>query len=721
MSAPPPSNPAALPRAFRIGEWRVRPELHRLAYGTSDVQVEPRIMAVLVRLAERPGEVLTRDELLDAVWGDVVVQEEALTHAISRLRRTFGDDPRAPRYIETIPKRGYRLVAEVRPDTPVDKSAAPALLDPPQVAPAVAPTPPARRGMALARAGAAVATLVVAALWWNRSPAPSAPAVLTGLPLTSYPGREVTPALSPDGTRIAFAWDGGEEEGFDLYVVQRGTASPLRLTETPELVEHSPTWSPDGAHLAYLAEGDDGTMSVHRVPALGGAPRPLFTTPAGGGLQGVDWHPTEDWLLVSLTDGANEPWTLHRLPLDGGAPVKLFAPPGPPGPPGGDTLSALSPDGTRVAFLRGKGVGFADVHVAALDGSDVRRLTHGQGQIRGLDWRADGSAVVVSAGTAFAGEFRLWSVEVATSAITWLPTRGKRSLHPSIAAATGALVYAEETYHRHLVQTHLGSEAGASPPPSAFARSSASEYDAHHSPTGNRVAFVSTRSGHPEVWVCDRDDGAARRVTSFGGAHVEFLQWSGDERFLAFDATTDARSAIHIADVERGTTRALTDSSSNEVLLGWARDDAHLYLQSLEGTEWRTLRASLATGETEEVLPFRAHMLAETADGTGYFYVKEGTSALWRADLDGGNEHQVLDVDGAALCCYWKATPTALLHYRNRDGGLQLASWSFADGEVRELLTFPEARRGLIDVSLDGRSVLYDVLDRVEADLVLVE
>ncbi|MFH0945540.1 MAG: winged helix-turn-helix domain-containing protein [Planctomycetota bacterium] len=93
---------------FKVGDWLVRPELNRLESAGDSVRVEPRVMQVLVLLAGNPGEVVIREAILNAVWEGVVVQEEALTHAISRLRRVFGDDPKAARFIETIPKRKYR-------------------------------------------------------------------------------------------------------------------------------------------------------------------------------------------------------------------------------------------------------------------------------------------------------------------------------------------------------------------------------------------------------------------------------------------------------------------------------------------------------------------------------------------------------------------------------------------------------------------------------------
>jgi TolB-like protein/DNA-binding winged helix-turn-helix (wHTH) protein/Tfp pilus assembly protein PilF len=98
-----------------IGEWSVEPALDALQRGGVTVRLEPKAMELLVALSSRPGEVVSREELLSAVWPGVVVGDEALSQAVTKLRKALGDDVRAPIYIETISKRGYRLIAPVKP------------------------------------------------------------------------------------------------------------------------------------------------------------------------------------------------------------------------------------------------------------------------------------------------------------------------------------------------------------------------------------------------------------------------------------------------------------------------------------------------------------------------------------------------------------------------------------------------------------------------------
>lgn len=99
---------------FRVGDFLVRPRLNQVVKPTGrTARVQPKIMEVLVALAGRAGEVVTREELFATVWKETHVSEHALARAISALRKLFGDDRARPRFIETIPKTGYRLVAPV--------------------------------------------------------------------------------------------------------------------------------------------------------------------------------------------------------------------------------------------------------------------------------------------------------------------------------------------------------------------------------------------------------------------------------------------------------------------------------------------------------------------------------------------------------------------------------------------------------------------------------
>ncbi|MGH6623545.1 MAG: tetratricopeptide repeat protein, partial [Burkholderiaceae bacterium] len=188
-----------------IGQWRVDPRADEIEADGRVIKLEPLRMRLLMALARRPGEVVLANELLDTVWKGVIVTPGSLYQSVAQLRQLLGDSVTAPRYIETVPRKGYRLIAPVTrlpdpraavvvaPFRPTDDSA---LVDAPR-AEAGAATPTAvehtpggrspisrqRRGLLAGGAVAAVVVAVGGVLWWRSRPGPG-PVRIAVLPFT---------------------------------------------------------------------------------------------------------------------------------------------------------------------------------------------------------------------------------------------------------------------------------------------------------------------------------------------------------------------------------------------------------------------------------------------------------------------------------------------------------------------------------------------------------
>jgi TolB-like protein/DNA-binding winged helix-turn-helix (wHTH) protein len=154
---------------LRVGDWCVRPAAATMSRDGKTQRVETRTMGVLLVLASHPGEVVSSDELLATVWPDVTVSQDSVYQAVASLRRLLGDDPKEPAYIATVPRLGYRMVAEVSPwsEPVVAPPAPPILADRGDGAASTAMPPPAagRRRVAV-RAGITALLLLFAASVW---------------------------------------------------------------------------------------------------------------------------------------------------------------------------------------------------------------------------------------------------------------------------------------------------------------------------------------------------------------------------------------------------------------------------------------------------------------------------------------------------------------------------------------------------------------------------
>ena len=198
---------------------------------------------------------------------------------------------------------------------------------------------------------AAGAVILIAAYLGLRpgEPTPSEPFRVR--PLTSYPGSETSPAVSPDGNRVAFCWDPEGDGSSDIYVLNLGATEPVQLTDTPEN-EQTPAWSPDGASVAFVRERADGTSAVAVIPAVGGPARVIEgVRPVSFGfrfMSGLAWERSGKALIVSHQDELGDALRLVRVSLDNGQTQTIT--------PGSESFGAfspsLSPDGRVLAFAR---------------------------------------------------------------------------------------------------------------------------------------------------------------------------------------------------------------------------------------------------------------------------------------------------------------------------------------------------------------------------------
>ena len=203
-----------------------------------------------------------------------------------------------------------------------------------------------------------VALMVVACVYFRVLHPASRPTLKT-VPLTSYPGMQISPAFSPDGKQVAFAWDGEKGENLDIYVKLLDAGTPLRLTSSPT-ADWAPAWSPDARYIAFCRDKYVGDTTVPRlslnqwvsghigiwiIGALGGAERKLGESTGCG----LSWSPDGKYLALANENSPHEPYSIFLLSVETGDKRKLTSP---PTESVGDWSPQFSPDGKTLAFVR---------------------------------------------------------------------------------------------------------------------------------------------------------------------------------------------------------------------------------------------------------------------------------------------------------------------------------------------------------------------------------
>ena len=314
---------------------------------------------------------------------------------------------------------------------------------------------------------------------------------------------------------MAFVWNGKEDRRYHLYVKMIGGDEPLQLTDAPHS-DYSPAWSPDGREIAFLRQilvpGQQAVSEVLVIPALGGRERRLGTInarrEAGQWFDpGLFWSPDGLFLATIHKESLDEQEGVFLISTQTGEKKRLTTPPR-------DTLMRdrqpiFSPDGSSIAFVRGRGLHGFQLLIQPMDEGDPELLHKAQGIINDVDWMADGSALVFSS---FDERSRLWEISVRGGTPKLLPV-GEEAIFISIARTGNRLAYCNEWVAPNDIW-RVGGPTSTEPEAASKLISSASyDHNASYSPDGTRIALVSWRSGESAIWVCESDGSNCTRVT----------------------------------------------------------------------------------------------------------------------------------------------------------------------------------------------------------------
>lgn len=507
---------------YEFGDVTVDLRRVEVRRGGGVVPLEPKSFDLLCHLLEHRDRLVTKDELLDAVWKDTFVTPNALTRAVAQLRKGLGDDAFEARYIETVAKRGYRFIAPVsvhaREGSPEGEPKARA------EGPAAAPRLARRRWVGLLAAALLVAGAGVATRAWlgaeRRREGPEGEALLTPRRLTAARESYGHPALSPNGSVVVYtsARTGSRE----IYVVGLAPGSRELAITSDGRGNTEPRFSPDGQWLAYRSGAPGG---IWVVPATGGAPRRVTDF----GSQ-PSWAPDSQTIVFSSRAGLSSQGVLWTVRRDGTGLSQLTWL---GNPLGGHGSPAWSPDGRLVAFMVGQHEERAIWAMPAGGGAPWRlaSLT----RYSQPSFAPDGRAVYFLGTSPEQNDSLMRVALTAAGAPAGEPERVMNFQGAGIdslsIAQDGRAIYAWSRRSVNLFALELDAAAGGGGERRqlTFDEDVINRYP-HFSGDG-RIAFEQVVAGRPiTAWVMDEDGGNALALSAGLAASARTPQWERGAR-----------------------------------------------------------------------------------------------------------------------------------------------------------------------------------------------
>jgi Tol biopolymer transport system component/DNA-binding winged helix-turn-helix (wHTH) protein len=699
---------------------------------------------ILTVLLSKPGRLVTREELRSRLWpADTFVDfNHSLNAAINKLRDALCDSAENPKYIETLPRRGYRFIATVERvpgrSVSIDRSYPAQNIEQPEIEAAASEnklegesvlsfdSAIAERSilyfhkrilsLRLMAPAVLVITLVIASLIWSHvsrnSPSPKVgrKATMPAVPLTDLADPTSDPAFSPDGTRVAFRRQGYATQNSGIFVKTIGSVQLLQVTNNP--ADCCPVWSPNGRTIAF-SRFSDKEHEIYTVSSAGGGLHKLYATAVGPKHGELDWS-ADGRSIAFVGQSTHGTSSIFVLSKDLSArritePASLDRDWGP----------AFSPDGQSLSFVRTRESGLPEniMMMPASGGESRIVVTFYNGILGPPAWTADGQSLVFASGS----EPGLLRVPVfGGERITQVQEAGTPAWHPAIAHRGYYLAYQKVAQTMSIRELNPNSPQ-ASNPKSVVVTESGRNEGPQLSPDGKKLAFMSDRTGTMEIWISDRDGSHPVQVTDMGG--VGTPRWSPNGRSLAFDIGWHDRGAIFIVDNPGiGVPRPLAQNNFDNLVPNWSRDGKWVYFASDRTGMWQVWKAPVQGGEPVQVTTHGGFAAYPSLDGKTLYYSSTNLPdpEVWRIPVQGGIETRVSSVRPEDWASWAPTEKGFFFVQKDRNQQANVMFFEFASSQVKRISKL-ENNPFWLSASSDGNSLFYEHLDQESSHIMLLK
>lgn len=654
-------------RIYEFGEFQLNPDEHLLSRGSQPVPLSPRTFDLLVKLVENAGHLLDKDTLIREVWADASVEEGNLNRTISNLRKALGETPTQVRFIQTVPRVGYRFVADVQQVSSAETPAEQTEVTEPAIAPVMQKNRP-RWILPLSAAVLVIALFAGSLLWQNRTSSAVHKVIEireTAVRLTDDPGDDSHPRWTNDGHIRFFRTDANRQAA--SFIMNGDGTDQTQVQDFAKL--KTGVWSPDGKKVIFEKTGATSASYLANADGSNEVALPFFRG-------NFDWSFDSKEIVYQKTIEQNNPEIfVYSLATRESRNVTRH--------PSFDADPSFSPDGKKIVFVSGRDDN-KEIYLLNSDGSgSPQRLTNHPSDDSHPVFSPDGTAI------AFTSDRKNESADV-------------------------YLLTGPESFLTTVQLTDWQSNETVEP--------------GCWSPDGTRIAFYSDRNGKDDIYVIGAEGVGAQVVFSDPKRDLTFASYAPDGKRIVYQAALeDGTGELGVLELATKQTRAIRKSEVVDALPEWSPDGEWIVFQTRvgENTEICLIKPdgsgfrNLTNHPAKDVTP------SWSPDGKQIaFASNRGKSTqvfqLFVMNADGTNAHALESLGAMTAAPHWSHFGVIVFANDKEDhrtGNFEIFAIDETGGNLRRLTfrkryditpTWSPAGKQIAFVSqLDGNSEIY--------------
>ena len=652
-------------------------------------------MKVLILLVNNIHSVVSRDQLIEEIWDNEFVGDDALTQAISKLRKVLESETKNPQIIETIPKTGYRFIGTIKKQNNESKTVS-------------------NQSINLSIIIYAILFVCVITVLFILNRNKKKITLIEPVQFTSSAGRENHPALSPKGDFVIFSKRNLTDTKMNLYLRALNTNEIRRITNSFS-DDFCTIWTNDSKYIAYLRL-INGKAEIRILPINNtnlDNPGQLITTLQFTNQTSIRWSPDYKSIIYRDKKSAEDKYQLYTINIETNETKIItdnFS-------RNYDYLNAIySLNGDKLIYIKRLNNFDKLVMVNLNKPENETKILDFEGTITDLEWIND-STLLLSGNSS--GQSSLWTCTI-DGKLNWL--RGERISHFSISRPAKIIIYSEMDYNIDLLSYNLTSKS----PSQTQYSSTKTEWTPSISSDNSAVVFDSDRNGKSQLWIADLKSTLVNQLTFYANEIPKRPKWSPINNQIAFELLEDEIHSLYLIDANGGKANILLKDGFDNKKISWSPDGENIYYQSNKSGQKEIWSIKIDSRETKQITKLGGFYGEISADLKYLFYVKsDGSPGLWRKDINSDKKDvKVHDLPYLFNGDKWKLSKTGFYFKNpfNQNYQLSISHYDFLEKKTKNIVQF---QSGIInsaitfDVSKDESSLFYTSLVKLESDLIL--